>query len=105
MCFCIVIASSFVALDDVCGCSFFFTFEAADVDNSGICGALEVADPLDSCSPLRNGFGRNVSEGLVFVLIVRGNCSFEEKIVNAQSHGFGAVIVYDDRKGDLVYSE
>ncbi|KAI4330399.1 hypothetical protein MLD38_028689 [Melastoma candidum] len=77
---------------------------AADVSKDGICGALEIADPLDACSPLRNGFASsNVSKGLVFVIIVRGNCSFEEKIVNAQSHGFGAVIVYDDRNSDLVY--
>ncbi|KAI4325788.1 hypothetical protein MLD38_031155 [Melastoma candidum] len=77
---------------------------AADVSNDGTCGALEIAGPLDACSPLRNGFARsNVSKGLVFALIVRGNCSFEEKIVNAQSHGFGAAIVYDDKIGDLVY--
>ncbi|KAK3410172.1 hypothetical protein EUGRSUZ_J02202 [Eucalyptus grandis] len=40
-----------------------------------------------------------------FALIVRGNCSFQDKIVNAQTAGFRAVIVYDDRDREKVNLE
>lgn len=86
---------------------------AVDVGEEGICGALEIADPADACSALRrrgvrlsgNGNGNgNGTDLMRFALIVRGNCSFQDKIVNAQIAGFRAVIVYDDReKVDLVY--
>ncbi|KAK9034852.1 hypothetical protein V6N11_076908 [Hibiscus sabdariffa] len=73
-------------------------------NNTGLCGAIEVADPLDACTPLRNEFGFNKTEFTRFALISRGNCSFEEKIRKAQSGGFSAAIVYDDRDmGNLVY--
>ncbi|KAG4153705.1 hypothetical protein ERO13_D03G008600v2 [Gossypium hirsutum] len=73
-------------------------------NNTGVCGALEVADPLDACSPLRNDFGSNQSDSIRFALIIRGDCSFEEKIRNAQNKGFSAAIVYDDKySNNLVY--
>ncbi|KAH1113334.1 hypothetical protein J1N35_006712 [Gossypium stocksii] len=73
-------------------------------NNTGVCGALEVADPLDACSPLRNDFGSNQSDSIRFALIIRGDCSFEEKIRNAQNKGFSAAIVYDDiYSNNLVY--
>ena len=65
-----------------------------------------MADPLDACTPLRNEFESNETDPIRFALIIRGDCSFEEKIRNAQSGGFSAVIVYDDRDGGhLVYSK
>ncbi|KAK2632992.1 hypothetical protein EUGRSUZ_L00781 [Eucalyptus grandis] len=82
---------------------------AVDVGEAGICGALEIADPADACSALRRGGVRSNGNGngtdlVRFALIVRGNCSFQDKIVNAQTAGFRAVIVYDDReKVDLVF--
>lgn len=77
-----------------------------DVDELGVCGALQIADPADACSTLRGGVPSNGTDLIRFALILRGNCSFEDKIVNAQIAGFRAVIVYDDReKADLVYSE
>ncbi|KAG8497618.1 hypothetical protein CXB51_008806 [Gossypium anomalum] len=73
-------------------------------NNTGVCGALEVADPLDACSPLRNVFGSNQSDSIRLALIIRGDCSFEEKIRNAQNKGFSAAIVYDDKySNNLVY--
>ncbi|KAK6924499.1 PA domain [Dillenia turbinata] len=67
---------------------------AVGANNSGICGSLHLADPLDACSSLLNRFE---SDGKVrFALIVRGKCAFEEKIRNAQDGGFHAAIVYDD---------
>ncbi|KAK8716811.1 hypothetical protein V6N13_044108 [Hibiscus sabdariffa] len=73
-------------------------------NNTAVCGALEVADPLDACSPLRNESGSNKSDPVKLALIIRGNCSFEEKIRNAQIGGFSAAIVYDDKySSSLVY--
>ncbi|KAL8510821.1 hypothetical protein ACS0TY_017586 [Phlomoides rotata] len=59
-----------------------------------ICGNLQVADPLDACSLLLNVAERDSAS---IVLIVRGNCAFDDKIRNAQEAGFHAAIVYDDR--------
>ncbi|XP_043712535.1 receptor homology region, transmembrane domain- and RING domain-containing protein 1 [Telopea speciosissima] len=70
---------------------------AVGVNRSGICGALHVADPLDACSSLRNGVDSEANDKVRFALIVRGNCSFEDKVRNAQDGGFRAAIVYDDR--------
>lgn len=76
---------------------------AVGVNSSGICGALYAADPLDGCSSLRNGFRSHRIDKLRFALIVRGKCSFEDKIRNAQNGGFHVAIVYDDReKKDLL---
>ncbi|XP_057964977.1 receptor homology region, transmembrane domain- and RING domain-containing protein 1 isoform X1 [Malania oleifera] len=76
---------------------------ALGVNKTGICGALHLADPLDACSSLINGFRSDRADGKRFVLIVRGNCAFEDKVRNAQRGGFHAAIVYDDLdKPDLV---
>lgn len=67
----------------------------ARINSSGICGALLVADPLDACSSLVNTvFKFNY---IKFALIVRGNCSFLEKVRNAQLAGFDGAIVFDDQ--------
>ncbi|KAB2057713.1 hypothetical protein ES319_A11G185600v1 [Gossypium barbadense] len=72
-------------------------------NNTAVCGALQVADPSDACTPLRNEFGSNKTGPTRFALTIRGNCSFEEKIRKAQSGGFSAAIVYDDQdRGSLV---
>ncbi|KAJ4714185.1 receptor-likey region, transmembrane domain- and RING domain-containing protein 1 [Melia azedarach] len=77
---------------------------AVDVSTSGICGALHVADPPHACHSLRNVFAANETDQIMFALIVRGQCTFDDKIRNAQSAGFRAAIVYDDRdKENLVY--
>ncbi|XP_022741814.1 receptor homology region, transmembrane domain- and RING domain-containing protein 1 [Durio zibethinus] len=73
-------------------------------NNTGVCGALQVADPLNACTPLQKEYGFNKTDPIRFALIIRGDCSFEEKIQNAQSGGFSAAIVYDDKDGgNLVY--
>jgi E3 ubiquitin-protein ligase RNF13 len=60
-------------------------------------GVLYVAEPLDACSDLVNTV--NVKNGTTvsppYVLIIRGGCSFEDKIRNAQKAGYKAAIVYD----------
>ncbi|KAL8110869.1 receptor homology region, transmembrane domain- and RING domain-containing protein 2-like isoform X2 [Apium graveolens] len=70
---------------------------------SGECGTLYKADPLDACSPLKNIVPKIKEGGLsLFALIVRGGCSFEDKVRRAQMAGFKAAIVYDNEDGDLV---
>ncbi|KAA8546310.1 hypothetical protein F0562_002951 [Nyssa sinensis] len=74
-----------------------------DVKGSGKCGTLYLAKPLDACSPLDNKVD-SPEEGIhaPFALIIRGGCSFEDKVRRAQSAGFKAAIVYDNEDGDLV---
>ncbi|KAI9394564.1 hypothetical protein POPTR_005G111100v4 [Populus trichocarpa] len=75
---------------------------ALSLNGSSVCGSLHVANPLDACSPLRNRFEFNESGR--FALIVRGECAFEDKIKNAQSAGFRAAIVFDDKDNrNLIY--
>ncbi|KAG6773834.1 hypothetical protein POTOM_021171 [Populus tomentosa] len=75
---------------------------ALSLNGSRVCGSLHVANPLDACSPLRDRFEFNESGR--FALIVRGECAFEDKIKNAQSAGFRAAIVFDDKDNrNLIY--
>lgn len=73
------------------------------VKGSGKCGTLYMAKPLDACSPLKN-VTSSVKDGSKspFVLIIRGGCSFEDKVRRAQTAGFKAAIVYDNEDSDLV---
>lgn len=72
---------------------------------NGICGALYVADPVDGCSPLHQA-SNWTQERNRLALIIRGECSFEDKLLNAQKSGFQAVIVYDNIDNqDLVVSK
>lgn len=74
---------------------FVFVCAGARINSSGICGALLVADPLDACSSLVNTvFNLNHTK---FALILRGNCSFLQKVRNAQLAGFDGAIVFDDQ--------
>ncbi|KAL8257162.1 hypothetical protein R6Q59_029203 [Mikania micrantha] len=74
---------------------------APSVKGSGECGTLFQAEPLDACAPLTN---KSIEESInsPFVLIVRGGCSFEDKVRSAQSAGFKAAIVYNNDDSDLV---
>ncbi|CAN8264035.1 unnamed protein product [Cochlearia groenlandica] len=64
------------------------------VSQNGICGALYVADPIDGCSPLSSNWTEQSTNKLA--LIIRGQCSFDDKLLNAHNSGFLAVIVYDN---------
>lgn len=65
-----------------------------------------MADPPEACSPIRNISTFGEPKKVWFALIVRGQCTFEEKILNVQEAGYRAAIVYDDRpKADLLYSK
>ncbi|CAH8354174.1 unnamed protein product [Eruca vesicaria subsp. sativa] len=66
------------------------------VPRNGICGALFVADPRDGCSPLLLASNWTQQRTTKLALIIRGGCSFEDKLLHAQDSGFQAVIVYDN---------
>ncbi|KAF5780424.1 putative transcription factor C2H2 family [Helianthus annuus] len=74
---------------------------APRVKGTGECGTLYQAEPLDACAPLANG---SIEESVnqPFVLIIRGGCSFDEKVRRAQAAGFKAAIIYNDDDSDLV---
>lgn len=75
---------------------------APALKGSGECGALYLADPLDACSPLSKVDSTVNATCPPFVLIVRGGCSFEDKVRKAQAAGFKAAIIYDNVDSDLV---
>ncbi|XP_059459742.1 receptor homology region, transmembrane domain- and RING domain-containing protein 2-like [Corylus avellana] len=69
---------------------------APPVKGSGECGVLYAAEPLDACSTLTNKAEQASNASSPFVLIIRGGCSFEDKVRRAQKAGFRAAIVYDN---------
>jgi len=72
------------------------------VTRDGICGSLRSADPANACAPIKSSSGKG--PGMAFVLIARGNCSFEDKVLAAQEAGFDAAVVYDDEEKSSLYS-
>lgn len=76
---------------------------APSVKGSGESGMLYLAEPLDACSMLTNKVNRTGKDTMAsFALIIRGACSFEDKVRKAQKAGFKAAIIYDNVDGDLV---
>ncbi|MQL94629.1 hypothetical protein Taro_027295 [Colocasia esculenta] len=74
---------------------------APTIKGSGESGVLFLAEPLDACSPLTNKPAEGVAAS--FALIVRGGCTFDDKVRIAQKAGFKAAIVYDNEEsGALV---
>ncbi|KAF5735379.1 receptor y region transmembrane domain- and RING domain-containing protein 2 [Tripterygium wilfordii] len=74
------------------------------VQGSGECGVLHLAEPLDACLELTNKVERVPNTSLPFVLIVRGGCSFEDKVRKAQKAGFKAAIVYNNEDDGVLVS-
>lgn len=75
---------------------------APSVKGSGEYGALFLAEPLDACTELTNKARTLSNASSPFVLMVRGGCSFEEKVRIAQSAGYKAAIVYDNEDGGIL---
>lgn len=69
---------------------------APAIKSSGISGVLYAAEPLDACSPLTNNVEKDTTS---FALIIRGGCTFDDKVMTAQKAGFKAAIVYDNEYG------
>ncbi|GMN51888.1 hypothetical protein TIFTF001_021037 [Ficus carica] len=72
---------------------------APAIKGSGECGVLYLAEPLDACSKLTNEVKPAKNGSSSFSLLIRGGCSFEEKVRRAQEAGFKAAIVYDNEDG------
>ncbi|ESW15632.1 hypothetical protein PHAVU_007G088600 [Phaseolus vulgaris] len=75
---------------------------APTVKGSGQYGVLYLAEPLDACTELTNKVERLLNVSSPFALVVRGGCSFEEKVRRAQKAGFEAVIVYDNEEDGVL---
>ncbi|XP_058447767.1 E3 ubiquitin-protein ligase RNF13 [Malaya genurostris] len=78
-----------------------------DIPESGLKVRAVPADPIDGCSTLV-GPPDNITSIIGYggptrfaVIIQRYNCSFEDKIRNAQNAGFAAVIVHNVGSNDL----
>ncbi|XP_077241421.1 receptor homology region, transmembrane domain- and RING domain-containing protein 2-like [Tasmannia lanceolata] len=69
---------------------------APGIKESGECGKLYLAEPIDACTPLTNKVVPSEGESSPFVLIIRGGCTFDDKVRRAQSAGFKAAIVFDN---------
>lgn len=82
-----------------------FLISAPTIESSGEPGVLYLAKPLDACSTLENKVRLPVNSSSPFALIIRGGCSFEDKVRRAQVAGFKAAIVYDNEdSGSLIAS-
>ncbi|KAF8750612.1 hypothetical protein HU200_012317 [Digitaria exilis] len=75
---------------------------APGVKASGVNGIVYAAEPLNACSPLIIKTGEGLSRP--FALIIRGGCTFDEKVKNAQDAGFKAAIVYDNENSGVLVS-
>eukprot|EP00250_Pteridium_aquilinum_P019049 c24271_g5_i1 orf=346-1665(-) len=79
-------------------------FESADssftpkVPSTGICGILFSGIPSSACTPLSNVLAAALKDSTCsqFVLVSRGDCSFDTKVHYAQDAGFQAVLVADN---------
>ncbi|MED6118203.1 Receptor y region, transmembrane domain- and RING domain-containing protein 2, variant 2 [Stylosanthes scabra] len=78
---------------------------APTIKGSGECGFLYLAEPLDACSDLTNPAPQLPNASLPFVLMIRGGCSFEEKVRRAQAAGYKAAIVYDDEDSGVLVAK
>ncbi|XP_043713355.1 receptor homology region, transmembrane domain- and RING domain-containing protein 2-like [Telopea speciosissima] len=79
---------------------------APTVKESGEFGSLYVAEPLNACLPLTNKVDKGKGANASFVLIIRGGCTFEEKVRIAQNAGFKAAVIYNNEdSGGLIAME
>ncbi|NP_001147957.1 RING finger protein 13 isoform X1 [Zea mays] len=72
------------------------------VKGSGVNGIVYASEPLNACSPLTIKAVKGPPSP--FALIVRGGCTFDEKVKNAQDAGFKAAIVYDNENSGVLVS-
>ncbi|XP_062227254.1 receptor homology region, transmembrane domain- and RING domain-containing protein 1-like isoform X2 [Phragmites australis] len=75
---------------------------APGVKGSGVNGVVYTAEPLNACSPLTTKVVKGPPSP--FALIIRGGCTFDEKVRNVQDAGFKAAIVYDNENSGVLVS-
>jgi len=76
---------------------------APGVKASGVNGIVYTAEPLNACSPLTIKAVQGPPSP--FALIIRGGCTFDEKVKNAQDAGFKAALVYDNENSGVLVSK
>eukprot|EP00128_Syssomonas_multiformis_P008109 Colp12_sorted_trinity150504_noHs@10941 len=64
----------------------------------GLVGTVVVAEDPFGCAPIRPAPANQTS----ILLLSRGVCRFDEKVLNAQEAGYAAAIVADDSDGALL---
>lgn len=69
----------------------------APLGDKGIVGKFASAHPADACEKIQKSPAFSC-----FALIRRGNCRFDEKVLNAQEAGFQAAVIYNDRSDELI---
>lgn len=85
------------------------TFESSEasfaphVKGSGVSGFITFGIPLDACSSLESTTSTLIASSL-FLLSMRGNCSFEAKVRYAQDANFSAVIIYNNESGSDLFT-
>ncbi|OAE19522.1 hypothetical protein AXG93_1050s1040 [Marchantia polymorpha subsp. ruderalis] len=76
---------------------------AARIPAAGILGVIYAAEPANACTTLTNAPIPERGLFSSFVVVSRGDCTFEKKVRVAQAAGFHAVIVYNNEDNhDLV---
>ncbi|KAM0872456.1 hypothetical protein ACQ4PT_038701 [Festuca glaucescens] len=75
---------------------------APGVKGSGVNGVVYTAEPLNACSALANKAVKGPPSP--FALVIRGGCTFDEKVKNVQDAGFKAAIVYDNENSGFLVS-
>ncbi|MCO5576922.1 hypothetical protein L7F22_030743 [Adiantum nelumboides] len=71
---------------------------APHVKGSGVSGVITFGTPFDACSSFDAAASAQLDSSL-FLLTMRGNCSFEAKVRYAQDANFSAVIIYNNESG------
>ncbi|XP_043222207.1 E3 ubiquitin-protein ligase RNF13-like [Amphibalanus amphitrite] len=64
------------------------------VNVNGLEGPLVISDPPNACGARLN-VSAPTTDRIWVLLIERGDCQFQSKVLNAQNAGFGAAIVYN----------
>ncbi|CAM0942718.1 unnamed protein product [Alopecurus aequalis] len=75
---------------------------APGVNGSGVNGVFYTAEPLNACNTLTNKAVKGPPSP--FALVIRGACTFDEKVKNVQDAGFKAAIVYDNENSKVLVS-
>lgn len=72
-----------------------------EIPGEGVEGYLLLADPLTACQPVPSPPDTNGTYAWI-LLIKRGQCDFDRKILNAQKAGYVAAVVYNNGSQNLV---
>ncbi|GAB5366647.1 hypothetical protein AAMO2058_001161400 [Amorphochlora amoebiformis] len=67
--------------------------ERRESEERGLEGEMVGAEPLDGCGEMKNVRGK-------FAVVRRGNCSYVEKALNAQTGGASAILILDSLRLD-----